>query len=75
MTIDTTSSGLSGLLFYILVSPAIIHLVLRYLDRSYEKIYGDLGQLELKAMKIKKILASQTSTKRFQPKNRLGGIE
>ena len=75
MTIDTSSSGLSGLLFYILISPVIIHLVLRYLDRSYEKIYGDLGQLELKAMKIKKILASQTSTKRFQPKNRLGGIE
>jgi len=75
MAIDTSTPGLSGLLFYVLASPIIVHIVLRFLDRAYGKIYGDLGQLELKAMKIKKILASQQSSNRFQPKNRLGGNE
>ena len=75
LALDTSTSGLTGLFVYILASPIIIHLVLKYLDRSYEKIYGDLGQLELKAMKIKKILASQKSSNRFQPKNRLGDSE
>ncbi|MFL2957730.1 MAG: hypothetical protein ACJZ4Z_02945 [Candidatus Thalassarchaeaceae archaeon] len=75
LALDTSTSGLTGLLLYILASPLIIHLVLRFLDRSYEKIYGDLGQLEIKAMKIKKILASQKTSNRFQPKNRIGGPE
>jgi hypothetical protein len=75
MAIDTSTPGLSGLLFYVLASPIIVHIVLKFLDRAYGKIYGDLGQLELKAMKIKKILASQKSSNRFQPKNRLGGNE
>ena len=75
LALDTSTAGLTGLLLYILMSPIIIHLVLRFLDRSYEKIYGDLSQLEIKAMKIKKILASQKTSNRFQPKNRMGGPE
>ena len=75
LVLDTSTTGLMGLFLYILASPIIIHLVLKFLDRSYEKIYGDLGQLELKAMKIKKILTSQKSSNRFQPKNRLGDSE
>jgi len=74
MVIDTSTPGLLGLFLYVLASPIIVHIVLKLLDRAYEKIYGDLGQLELKAMKIKKILASQQSN-RFQPINRLGGNE
>lgn len=75
LALDTSTSGLTGLFLYILASPCIVHLVLKFLDRAYEKIYGDLGQLELKAMKIKKILASQKTSERFQPKTRLGGPE
>jgi len=75
LVLDTSTTGLMGLFLYILASPIIIHLVLKFLDRSYEKIYGDLGQLEIKAMKIKKILTSQKSSNRFQPKNRLGDSE
>jgi hypothetical protein len=75
LALDTSTPGLTGLFLYILASPIIIHLVLKFLDRSYEKIYGDLGQLEIKAMKIKKILASQKSSNRFQPKNSLGDSE
>ena len=75
LALDTSTEGLTGLLLYILMSPIIIHLVLRFLDKSYEKIYGDLSQLEIKAMKIKKILASQKTSNRFQPKNRMGGPE
>jgi hypothetical protein len=75
LTIDSSNTGLLGLIIFVLVSPIFIHIVLRYLDKSYNKIYSQLGQLELRAMKIKKILASQNSSNRFQPKNRIGGPE
>ena len=73
LSIDTSGIGLMGLLIYVIISPIIVHLVLRFLDKSYGKIYGELGQLELRAMKIKKILATQNVSERFQPKNRLDG--
>tara|TARA_B110001452_G_scaffold58889_1_gene45703 strand:- start:88 stop:594 length:507 start_codon:yes stop_codon:yes gene_type:complete len=75
LTIDSSNTGLLGLIIFVVVSPLLIHIVLRYLDKSYNKIYSQLGQLELRAMKIKKILASQNSSNRFQPRNRLGGPE
>jgi len=75
LTIDSSNTGLLGLIIFVVVSPLLIHIVLRYLDKSYNKIYSQLGQLELRAMKIKKILASQNSSNRFQPRNRLRGPE
>lgn len=75
LSIDMSTKGILGLFLYILITPIFIHLVLRYLDRSYGKIYGQLGMIELRAIKIKKILANQQVSKRFQPKNRLGGRE
>ncbi len=75
LTIDSSGQGLIGLGLYVLASPLLVHILLRYLDKSYNKIYGQLGQLELRALKIKKILASQQTNNRFQPKNRLGRQE
>ena len=50
--------SLGTLLLFLLGSPLLVHLILRFLDKSYDRLYGELAEIELRAIKIKKILGS-----------------
>jgi len=38
------------------ISPVLVHGILRFLDRSYDTLYSELADIELRAIRIKKIL-------------------
>ena len=46
------------ILFYLISSPILVHFILNTLDRSYDRLYGELAEIELRAIKIKKILGT-----------------
>jgi hypothetical protein len=56
INMDILSLGM--LLLFLLGSPLLVHLILRFLDKSYDRLYGELAEIELRAIKIKKILGS-----------------
>jgi hypothetical protein len=58
LAINMDILSLGTLLMFFLVSPLLVHLILRFLDKSYDKLYGELADIELRAIKIKKILGS-----------------
>jgi hypothetical protein len=58
LTIDVGATSLASILVYMAVSPILVHFILRLLDRSYDKLYSELAEIELRAIKIKKILGS-----------------
>ena len=39
-----------------IASPILVHLILRFLDSSYDRLYSELADIELRAIRIKKIL-------------------
>ena len=41
---------------FIVISPILVHLILIFLDRSYDTLYSQLAEIELRAIRIKKIL-------------------
>ena len=47
-----------SILIFMVVSPVLVHFTLRLLDRSYDKLYSELAEIELRAIKIKRILGS-----------------
>ena len=58
LTINMDILSLGTLLLFLLGSPLLVHLILRFLDKSYDRLYGELAEIELRAIKIKKILGS-----------------
>ena len=56
INMDILSLGM--LLLFLLGSPLLVHFILRFLDKSYDRLYGELAEIELRAIKIKKILGS-----------------
>jgi hypothetical protein len=58
LAINMDILSLGTLLMFLLVSPLLVHLILKFLDKSYDKLYGELAEIELRAIKIKKILGS-----------------
>ena len=54
----------------------LVHSILRFLDKSYDKLYGELAEIELRAIKIKKILGSvgsKTEAGAQEHESRTGG--
>ena len=58
MTIDLGASSLISMVIFMAVSPVLVHFTLRLLDSSYDRLYSELAEIELRAIKIKKILGS-----------------
>ena len=76
LAIDTDALSLGTLLLFLLVSPMLVHSILRFLDKSYDKLYGELAEIELRAIKIKKILGSvgsKTEAGAQEHESRTGG--
>tara|TARA_B100001105_G_scaffold248293_1_gene233898 strand:- start:1667 stop:2311 length:645 start_codon:yes stop_codon:yes gene_type:complete len=76
LVIDMDILSLGTLLLFLLVSPLLVHLILRFLDKSYDRLYGELAEIELRAIKIKKILGSVSSkseTRASDPESGTGG--
>ena len=46
------------MVIFMAVSPVLVHFTLRLLDSSYDRLYSELAEIELRAIKIKKILGS-----------------
>jgi hypothetical protein len=55
---DTDPISLVALVLFLIASPILVHLILRFLDKSYDRLYGELAEIELRAIKIKRILGS-----------------
>ena len=49
---------MGSMLGFIVFSPILVHLILRFLDSSYDTLYSQLAEIELRAIRIKKILGS-----------------
>lgn len=76
LAIDTGASSILTLLLYLLISPLLVHLILRFLDKSYDRLYGELAEIELRAIKIKRILGSvgaRSGAGASQRESRTGG--
>ena len=58
LTIDLGASSLISMVIFMAVSPVLVHFTLRLLDSSYDRLYSELAEIELRAIKIKKILGS-----------------
>ena len=56
LAIDLGITSIASVLGYMLLSPILVHLILRFLDKSYDTLYSDLADIELRAIRIKKIL-------------------
>jgi hypothetical protein len=58
LTVDTNPSSLISILLFMAASPVLVHFTLMLLDKSYDRLYSELAEIELRAIKIKKILGS-----------------
>ena len=56
LAIDISADSLITLLSFMAISPILVHIILRFLDRSYDTLYSQLADIELRAIRIKKIL-------------------
>ena len=56
LAIDLGVESLLSMVAFIVISPILVHLILRFLDRSYDTLYSQLAEIELRAIRIKKIL-------------------
>ena len=56
LAIDTGSSSLVTIISFMAIAPVLVHGILRFLDRSYDTLYSELADIELRAIRIKKIL-------------------
>ena len=45
-----------SIIVFMVASPILVHLILRFLDSSYDRLYSELADIELRAIRIKKIL-------------------
>ena len=58
LTISMEGLNIALILLYLASSPILVHFILGTLDRSYDRLYGELAEIELRAIKIKKILGT-----------------
>jgi len=56
LEIDMGSTSIVTILSFMLISPILVHSILRFLDSSYDTLYSQLADIELRAIRIKKIL-------------------
>ena len=56
LAIDMGMESLLSMLAFVTISPILVHLILRFLDGSYDRLYSQLAEIELRAIRIKKIL-------------------
>lgn len=56
LAIDMGANSIGSILFLMVISPILVHMILRFLDRSYDTLYSELADIELRAIRIKKIL-------------------
>ena len=56
LAIDLGASSLMSIIGFMVASPILVHLILRFLDSSYDRLYSELADIELRAIRIKKIL-------------------
>ena len=61
LAIDLGASSLVSLIGFILISPVVVHMMLSFLDRSYDTLYSQLAEIELRAIRLKKILGGAGS--------------
>lgn len=56
LAIDMGMNSLLSVIMFVALSPVLVHMILRFLDKSYDTLYSDLADIELRAIRIKKIL-------------------
>ena len=56
LAIDMSVDSLVTILSFMVISPVLVHGILRFLDSSYDSLYSELADIELRAIRIKKIL-------------------
>jgi hypothetical protein len=56
LAIDMGANSIISILSLMIISPLLVHMILSFLDRSYDTLYSDLADIELRAIRIKKIL-------------------
>ncbi len=56
LAIDMGTNSLISILLFMAISPVLVHMILRFLDKSYDTLYSELADIELRAIRIKKIL-------------------
>jgi len=56
LAIDMAVDSLIAAFAFMAISPLLVHIILRYLDSSYDILYSQLADIELRAIRIKKIL-------------------
>jgi len=56
LAIDMGSTSILTILSFMAISPILVHMILRFLDSSYDTLYSQLADIELRAIRIKKIL-------------------
>ena len=56
LEIDMGSTPIVAILSFMVISPILVHTILRFLDSSYDTLYSQLADIELRAIRIKKIL-------------------
>ena len=54
--IDMGSTPIVAILSFMVISPILVHTILRFLDSSYDTLYSQLADIELRSIRIKKIL-------------------
>ena len=73
LTIDLGTTSLVSLVAFIAISPVVVHLLLKFLDSSYNRLYGQLADIELRAIKIKRIIGTASSERSSNSGPRTGG--
>ena len=56
LAIDLGASSLMSIIGFMIASPILVHAILKFLDSSYDRLYSELADIELRAIRIKKIL-------------------
>jgi uncharacterized membrane protein len=56
LEIDTGMDSIVTIISFMAISPILVHMILRFLDSSYDTLYSQLADIELRAIRIKKIL-------------------
>ena len=56
LAIDLGASSLVSIIGFMIASPILVHVILKFLDSSYDRLYSELADIELRAIRIKKIL-------------------
>jgi len=75
LSIDFGTSSLLALFAFLAFSPIVVHLMLRFLDSSYNRLYGSLAEIELRAIKIKRIIGTASSDRNSGSDSQRGGVQ